>query len=56
MVPHIVMLRDMETRTVRVRSWEKERLVATESCHIFALKHFTLDFNNSSVFALVYFA
>jgi hypothetical protein len=50
MVPHIVMLKDIETGTLRVRSWEKERLVVTESCQIFALKHFTLYFNNISFF------
>jgi hypothetical protein len=45
LVPHIVMLRDIETGTLRVRSWEKERLVLAETCKIFALKHFAFYFN-----------
>jgi hypothetical protein len=31
LVPHIVMLKDIETGTLRVRSWEKERLVLAET-------------------------
>jgi hypothetical protein len=41
LISHIVLLKDIETGTLRVRSLEKERLVLAETCKIFALKYFT---------------